>query len=257
MSILLEALRKSERSQRPAQPASIHMEQQSESGNGRRLGKGPVTILLLILLLVIAWFGWRQYQAPEVGYQPPVSLPVTAGKSVADEEIQPQGEVPRVTQDKSESAGKTESDVVRTPVEKYKKPANVAAKPITKKPTTKKPNTKKLTSNGESTAKASKSQPVAKKPATVKKTSLNKAASTSKGPAPISYWELPDSIRADVPEMKFSVLVYATEPVGRFVLINGERLKEGDSFGQGLTVKEIRRDGVVFTYRLYQFLIER
>jgi general secretion pathway protein B len=76
-------------------------------------------------------------------------------------------------------------------------------------------------------------------------------------PAPISYWELPDTVRADVPEIKFSVLVYATDPADRFVLINGQRHSEGESTQPGLVIEEIRLDGVVFSYRLYQFLIER
>ncbi|MCK5307443.1 MAG: general secretion pathway protein GspB, partial [Zetaproteobacteria bacterium] len=60
-----------------------------------------------------------------------------------------------------------------------------------------------------------------------------------------------------VPEIKFSVLVYAKNPADRFVLINGQRLVEGDSPQPGLIVKEIRRDGVIFSYRLYQFLVEK
>ena len=76
-------------------------------------------------------------------------------------------------------------------------------------------------------------------------------------PRPISYWELPDSVRANVPEIKFSVLVYAANPSDRFVLINGERLLEGDNTGSDLLVKEIRRDDVLFSYRKYQFLVER
>jgi hypothetical protein len=75
--------------------------------------------------------------------------------------------------------------------------------------------------------------------------------------SPITYWELPDAIRANVPEIKFSVLVYAKQPKDRFVLINGQRLVEGDSAQAGLVIEEIRRDGVVFSYRLYQFLVER
>ena len=76
-------------------------------------------------------------------------------------------------------------------------------------------------------------------------------------PTPITYWELPDSIRANVPEIKFSVLVYAKQEEDRFVLINGQRLAEGDAVQPGLLVHEIRRDGVIFSYRLYQFLVER
>ena len=60
-----------------------------------------------------------------------------------------------------------------------------------------------------------------------------------------------------MPEIKFSVLVFASDPADRFVLINGQRFGEGDSVQSGLMVKEIRREGVVFSYRLYQFLVER
>ena len=75
--------------------------------------------------------------------------------------------------------------------------------------------------------------------------------------SPIGYWELPDAVRAEVPEIKFSVLVYASKPADRFVLINGQRFAEGDAVQSGLEIKEIRREGVVFSYRLYQFLIKR
>ena len=57
--------------------------------------------------------------------------------------------------------------------------------------------------------------------------------------------------------MRFSVLVYSKQPDHRFVLINGQRLVEGDIAQAGLVVEEIRRDGVIFSYRLYQFLVER
>ena len=50
---------------------------------------------------------------------------------------------------------------------------------------------------------------------------------------------------------------YDENPDGRFVLINGRRLGEGDELQAGLVVGEIRRDGVVFTYRLYRFFVGR
>jgi len=53
------------------------------------------------------------------------------------------------------------------------------------------------------------------------------------------------------------VLVYSKDPAERFVLVNGQRLAEGDSVQPGLLVDEIRRDGVIFSYRLYKFLVER
>jgi len=60
-----------------------------------------------------------------------------------------------------------------------------------------------------------------------------------------------------VPEIRFSVLVYNQDPAWRFVLVDGQRLAEGDEVQPGLQVEEIRRDGVIFSYRLYKFLVER
>ena len=84
----------------------------------------------------------------------------------------------------------------------------------------------------------------------------NKPAPKPK-PEPIGYWELPDSVRNNLPEIKFTVLVYAGNPADRFVLVGGERLREGDRFPPDVLVQEIRRDGVVFKHKLYEFLVKR
>ena len=64
-------------------------------------------------------------------------------------------------------------------------------------------------------------------------------------------------IRNGIPEIKFRVLVSAEQPDQRFVLIGGERMSEGDELPSGPKIEEIRRNGVIFSYRLYQFLVER
>ncbi len=68
---------------------------------------------------------------------------------------------------------------------------------------------------------------------------------------------MPDAIRGELPEFRISVLVYAERPEDRFLLVNGRRLVEGDSLSPGLVAEEIRREGVVFSYRLYRFLVSR
>ena len=75
-------------------------------------------------------------------------------------------------------------------------------------------------------------------------------------PEPISYWEVPQSVRETMPEFRISVLVFAEDPEDRFVLINGQRLGEKEPFMGGVTLDEIRRDGAVFTYRNYRFLVK-
>ena len=246
MSILLEALRKSEKNQNPPEAPDIHSEDES-ARNAESIQTGPLAILLVLALFASGWFVWNQYQAPEGVYQPPVTLSNNkpAGSDTQATEIATAAvETPQASSS-SEVAGKP-VERATTPVESYQQ----AVKDISKaKPAKKKPATP---ANVQAVAKpvpeTKKSRPVVKK-SSVKPRPLE--------PEPITYWELPDSVRTDVAEIKFSVLVYAKQPEDRFVLINGQRLTEGDSVQPGLVIEEIHRDGVIFSYRLYRFLVER
>jgi general secretion pathway protein B len=236
MSILLEALRKSEQSKRPLEAPTIHAEQQTAVAS-EPIRKGPLALLLFVALILIAWIVWRQYQPPTGGYQPPVTLPANRDGAITT----PVSTLQATDSNKgSGKVAKGDLNQQRTPVEKYRQAIRDINQP---KASRSKPQP------ADADVRIAKKKP-AKKPAGI-------ARGADKNLAPISYWELPDTVRAEVPEMSFSVLVYATRPADRFVLVNGKRLQEGDSYRQGLVVKEIRRDGVVFSYRLYQFLVER
>ena len=73
---------------------------------------------------------------------------------------------------------------------------------------------------------------------------------------PISFWQLPQAMRDGLPEFKINVLVYAEKPEDRFLLINGQRLVEKEELTAGVVLDEIRRDGAVFRYRNYRFLVK-
>ena len=77
------------------------------------------------------------------------------------------------------------------------------------------------------------------------------------GPKPVSYWQLPESIRQEMPVPKISVLVFADRTEDRFILMNGKRLGQGDEVMTGMKLEEVRRDGAVFSYRHYHFLVTR
>jgi general secretion pathway protein B len=275
MSILLEALRKSEKNQHRREVPTIHSGEQADPAR-EPFRIGPLALLLIAALVVIGWLVWRQYK-PATGYEPPVTL---AAEDVQKSDT-PTASPERVaTAEPPATASQRPAPRNRTPVESFK-PADAGTKqarstdtgPGTRtapeKPATKasrpRPASQRLANSRnaqaatntpgdadaasagtESHAAASKEPPARQKP-----------KRDSRETQPISYWELPDAIRNSVPEIKFSVLVYAKNPADRFVLINGERLGEGDSAQPGLVVKEIRLDGVVFSYRLYQFLVEK
>jgi general secretion pathway protein B len=271
VSILLEALRKSEKSQRAHEVPTIHADGEAATVP-ESLATGPLAMLLVLALFTSGWFVWHQYQAPASSVQPTVAdtqqpavgsqsavadtpTPVVATQdavantqpatarpqpSVSDVKDESPIVTPPLTSD-ARAAQVTSSKTVadqstgqqRTPMESYKAPARSAPK-----------------------TKPTGTQPEAVTPSPTE-TAATPAEPRHEVPRPIGYWELPDSVRANVSEIKFSVLVYATNPSDRFVLINGQRLLEGDVAGPDLVVKEIRRDGVIFSYRLYQFLVER
>lgn len=295
MSILLEALRKSENSQKPVEPPTIH-------GNDHQLREPEsikssyVILLIIITLFVIGWFLWQQYYAEEPGYSPPVELPArrTTGnvpevpgttKSSPAESSPAKSALSKAKgtaalNAASQTAANTTRGRPRTPVESYRpsdeeraviskerremavavakakgdaardKPGNRPAEPANIKPATAQAGKAGF---GQSATTKDKNQAAAR----ANSSNASTQEYQSPEPEPIGYWELPDSVRNGVSEIKFSVLVYADDPANRFVLINGDRLIEGEELKPGVVVEHIRRDGVVFSYQLYKFFVKR
>ncbi len=59
--------------------------------------------------------------------------------------------------------------------------------------------------------------------------------------------ELSPSQRNAVPAMTFSFHVYSADPQRRTIIINNRRLREGDSIDTGVDLQEITEDGVIIT----------
>jgi general secretion pathway protein B len=76
-------------------------------------------------------------------------------------------------------------------------------------------------------------------------------------PAPPLVWELPYAARKELPDLTLTLHMYAADPHERFVVIHGERHVEGDDLGDGLILREIRPDGVVLDFKGQRFLYPR
>ena len=63
--------------------------------------------------------------------------------------------------------------------------------------------------------------------------------------------------REGLPPLRLSMHVYDPDPAARFVLIDGHRLRQGDTVADGLVVEAIRPDGVVLDRRGRRFLLMR
>jgi general secretion pathway protein B len=69
--------------------------------------------------------------------------------------------------------------------------------------------------------------------------------------------ELPLSFRQTLPQFRLDVHVYADDRARRFVMLNLERLSEGDLSADGLEVVEIQADGVVLYWEGQLFFMPR
>lgn len=74
----------------------------------------------------------------------------------------------------------------------------------------------------------------------------------------INYFELPAGVRQKLPELPITIRVFDAIPAKRFVVINRQRLQEGDFVGDSEEVRliEIKRDSLVLEYQGYIFEYE-
>lgn len=71
----------------------------------------------------------------------------------------------------------------------------------------------------------------------------------------LHVWELPLSVRRNLPDLELTIHVYSPQEARRFVLINGERYVVGDQIGEAELVA-IEREGAVVDFQSHRFLLE-
>jgi general secretion pathway protein B len=67
--------------------------------------------------------------------------------------------------------------------------------------------------------------------------------------------DLPSSVQQSLPPFSISVFIYSEDPAYRMVKINGQMLRESQDLTDGLKLKEITPDGVIFSYQNYRFRV--
>lgn len=87
------------------------------------------------------------------------------------------------------------------------------------------------------------------------------SAATPTEPPPIPTWirvdQLPASERNALPPLKVSMHVYSADPAKRAVLIDGQRYQEGAWIADGILLKAIRRDGSLLDVHGRELLLGR
>lgn len=278
MSILLDSLRKSEAQRRIKDAPSIHSAQPYGVARSRSARWAPI-VMMGAVAITIAWFGWRQYSVPAA--DPSRSAQVETGM---------QSEVEQGTVSEANlTPPETEGAEPRTPVEQLSQPAtetdSTDSGPADDPPGDLTPSDRIASyaaSEGPESAivKDQKESPETREPVSEMTQEQDSALGAEaieelagagrEAPGPpersgrtepaepefMSYWQLPQTWRSEMPELRITVLVYAEAAEDRFVLVNGERLSEGDELEGGVVLEEIRRDGAVFSYRSRQFMVK-
>ena len=253
MSILLDALKKSEQQRLQGAAANAPPPAHGASSTPVRSRPWLLVTLLALIAAILAALLWRHYGQP--GTEPVDDAPVAGAESP--------GPAPSTAEAEPPAAPSTPKTLVE------ELPATPPADPDDTAAQTSEESRAELGRSFKEYRADPPAAPAWDADAIAAPQPATDAAEPPPGPTPpsgsspeprasgpISYWELPQSVRDGLPELHITVLVYAERPEDRFVLVGGQRMGEGHDVGGGLVLEEIRRDGAVFSYRKYRFLVK-
>lgn len=250
MSLILEALKKSENQRRLGESPSIGTPVMAVR---RRRSLLPYLVFLIVLGLGVLWWLRRPESAPTPAPTPAAPAIATPAANPA-----PAAEPPIQT-----TRPATQPAPSRPPASE--RPAAPVVPASTPRPgPDAMPKPAPLPPNSRPTPVE---RPVAKPSTPVEPPVSKPMPSTAPGPTPKPepapdverlpmFWELPLASRRELPPLNVTMHVFADDPAQRFVIVNGDRRVEGDDVG-GLRLIEIRRDGIVFERDGTRFLYPR
>jgi len=279
MSILLEALRKSESQRRLGETPTLQTPEEPDVSSTDSSTRWLPAVFIISAASLMGWLGWMQYQQPEVtaadptasGFSENVQLAAesdtansgatsAAAEPVSDDQEQNKSvPTPRNPMDRLVSNERTLADHKSSAEEKrkllgksFQSYDETADKPSADQTGEMTPaRTGKVTA-AEATRPADSIELPVDLPDPASSPG-NASAEAADEADTISFWQLPQSVRDGMPEIRINVLVFAQRPEERFILINGQRLRESEELENGLVLEEIRRDRAVFSYRKYVF----
>lgn len=250
MSLILEALRKSEAERRrgetptllsPINEFASHALRRAERRQRRWMW---LALALIVLLVAVGGYGWQQA----------VTTDTDSAASAAN-------------------AGISEPDVVADlPQTAMPMPASPLhdAHPASVNETLPATSSPAPTTNIARADSVRQEIPAAAPTAVTKPTAMasgtptpseSVSAATPTEPPPIPTWirvdQLPAAERDALPPLKVSMHVYSADPAKRAVLIDGQRYQEGAWIADGILLKAIRRDGSLLDVHGRELLLGR
>ncbi|HEY0181141.1 MAG TPA: general secretion pathway protein GspB [Dokdonella sp.] len=276
MSLILEALKKSEQQRRLGQAPTL-----ASPVVAVRRRRSVLPLLGVLIAAAVGagwWFAREPAPAPAVpaAGAPAASAPAPARAPAGGAEQKPP--VVKLTRDAIANRRAERERQVATekaaagvpPAARTAANANAPTKPVTPPPAT---NARPAAAPPAAATPTAANAPRAAAPVAAPASSATQTAAAPSAPLPAaapkpaaatpaepplpSIWDLPYASRKDIPDLALTMHVYASDPADRFVVVKGDRHVEGDDLGDGLVLKQIRPDGIVLEYKGQRFVYPR
>ena len=253
MSFILDALKKSETDRQRQTGPALYEVKVPPPRNGLPLWAIGLAVLLAVNLVIVAWVLLRRAAPAEVAAsaQPPMmpSPAPAAPAAVMTPSSGPQGQA---------IAPATQTPLTQTAA--VAQPAPAAPQPQQATGASVAPNsTNEATAPAQTDAGSESSNPddyaPAKEPPPPSSFGNHVTRATASG---LPLYRDPALASAHIPELRLDLHVYASKPQERFVMINMQKLHEGDSLThEGVRVESITPEGAVLSHNGTQFLLPR
>lgn len=234
MSLILQALRKSEAERRLGQAPSLLSPMPALRTTRKRGWRGAGYVLALMLVAALAW--WLGQRGPHRE----AAAPATTAPLAATGPAPP----PSARRPVPASPALVESTAITLRPAPVSPPRTAAAKPS-------------LPSNALPAAKPAAAAVTAPAVVVAEPPPSAAAPAPATPPALPSLAQLPAAERQSLPALRITMHVFAEQPAQRFAIIDGHRVAEGALLGEGVVLAEITRAGVILDLHGQRVLLAR
>jgi len=254
MSYILDALEKSEQERKQGEVPGLNTFQDQirpSRSPHRRLFYLLIGILLPNILIITLWLFFREPPAP-------AQVPTTTSASTAT----PTGDASPVvtTTTIAETSQPQEVDNNSAPISETTEMDQQSQPEITTKQDSSPAPTQEIENIAESELTEIEEQPglVALENSDIKDEELYDIQEKAEPviPALVSFENLPEDIRSDLPELNIAAHYFSNNPSARMASINGRIMRQGQTITRGLIIEEITREGVIFSFRKHRFILK-
>ncbi len=264
MSTILDSLKKS--SDKRDDNNKNSMDNFSFSGNGKKRNSKSPVILILLITAAILYFGYRYLYTYEESEKAPITKsPIEEVADVKpvlkdDENVGLQAETKKRNKPNSSDVKQRIKEIKERRSEQQKALQALQKPPMKQEesqPSVKKPiasikkDSLQSTSRDSSRGESSNQQPV---------TGLTELVEVKQVVEEQKYlyaYQLPFSLRKDLPTLKLNIHVFDKDPDNRIAVINGVRFAIDDMIDDVVLVKNIVPEGVLLEFNNRVFLVPK